>query len=553
MTADAIGADAAFADEAAQQRTWLKWHLYLGYVGLGLGGVFAIGQALDRLGIDLYPPTVMSYFQGLTIHGVTMAIVFTFAFANSFTSLATMRGFERPLASTNLVAGSTLLSALGVVLAAIPMLSGSASVLFTMYTPLQASALFYIGATLLVVATWVTLANMLITRSHWKAEHPGRVTPLISYTSIVTYVMWAIASAGIAIQMLAFVIPWSLGLIDHVDPLTTRTLFWLTGHPIVYFWLLPVYVAWYLVVPRRVGGRLYSDAIVRIVFLMFLLLSTPVGLHHQFTDPGVHSGLKFAHGIITFGVFLPSMITAFSLMAALEDGAKRAGGRGLFAWIGRLPWRDPVTVGQLLAMLGFLLGGVSGLVNASYTLNLVVHNTSFVPGHFHLTVGTAVTLSIMGLTYWLVPHFTGKHLWSRKAALAQLWIYFVGVLVFSAGQSNSGLLGQPRRMHVSGASFAQSEWVFGDVLAGIGGITMAVSGVLFFVVLIGTLMNKTPAAPDEVGFELAEFAHGEESSPPVLERLGLWTVIAIVMVLAAYLPAFLQQGFDPTSPGFAFF
>ncbi len=553
MSAEAIGIQPPRTGEEQTQRTWLKWHLYLGYIGLAIGGLMGIGQALDRLGIDVYGTAVMNYFQGLTLHGVTLVIVFTFTFSNSWVALAAIRAFDRPLVNTRLVIASTLLSAAGVVLAAIPMLLGNATVLFTMYAPLQASFFFYLGATLLVIGTWVTLAAMLLTRREWKADNPGRATPLAAYMGIVTYIMWSMASVGIAIEMLAFLLPWSLGLIDTVDPLTTRTLFWMSGHPIVYFWLLPVYISWYLVVPQRAGGRLFSDGVVRVVFLMFLLLSTPVGLHHQFTDPGIHQGLKFAHGLMTFGVFLPSMITAFTLMAGLEDGARRRGGTGLVGWIRKLPWGDPVATGQLLAMLGFMLGGISGLIKASYTLNLVVHNTAFVPGHFHLTVGTAVTLSIMALTYWLVPHFTGKALWNRKAALAQVWIYFVGVLIFSRGQIANGIEGQPRRLHASGASFGSEAWALGDLMTGVGGLLMSVAGVLFFVILGQTLRSKQTATLEEQTLEFSEFVHDDRSSPAVLDRLGLWTAAAALLVLAAYIPAFIQQGFDPTSPGFTFF
>ena len=65
-------------------------------------------------------------------------------------------------------------------------------------------------------------------------------------------------------------------------------------------------------VPAKAGGKLYSDGIVRAVFIMFLLFSVPVGLHHQFSDPGVDDGLKFVHTILTFLVFFPSMVTAFA-------------------------------------------------------------------------------------------------------------------------------------------------------------------------------------------------------------------------------------------------
>ena len=56
--------------------------------------------------------------------------------------------------------------------------------------------------------------------------------------------MWGMASVGIAVQFIFLLIPWSLWLTDGVDPLISRTLFWFSGHPLVYFWLLPVYISW---------------------------------------------------------------------------------------------------------------------------------------------------------------------------------------------------------------------------------------------------------------------------------------------------------------------
>ncbi len=60
-----------------------------------------------------------------------------------------------------------------------------------------------------------------------------------------------------------------------------------------------------MMIPKQVGGRLWSAGIVKSVFIMLLLLATPVGLHHQFTDPGIDEGLKFVHAFLTFGVFFP--------------------------------------------------------------------------------------------------------------------------------------------------------------------------------------------------------------------------------------------------------
>ena len=79
-------------------------------------------------------------------------------------------------------------------------------------------------------------------------------------------------------------------------------------------------------------------------------------------------------------------------------------------------------------MLLFAFGGIGGLINASYNLNLVVHNTAYIVGHFHLTVGDrAVTLTFMGITYWLVPCITRPRALEPALALVQSWLWFVGM------------------------------------------------------------------------------------------------------------------------------
>ncbi|NQV07367.1 cbb3-type cytochrome c oxidase subunit I [bacterium] len=546
--------DIALSEVELSQRRWIKWHLYLGFVGLLIGTLMGVLQALERLDVNLYDEVGLeSYYQGLTLHGVTMALVFTFAFANAFLSLTVIRGFGRPLASHALLVGSFVTAAAGVVMAAIAMLLNQATVLYTLYAPLQATPLFYIGAVLLVISTWMTSVNQLLTLKAWRKKHPGERIPLLSYISIMTFLMWDIASVGLAVSVLGFLLPWAFGWVGGTDPLFTRTLFWFTGHPIVYFWLLPVYVSWYMMAPARASGKLFSDGVVRGVFILFLLLSTPVGLHHQFTDPGVHAHLKFIHGLLTLGVFFPSMVTAFTLVAAFENGGKRRGGKGLIGWIPKLPWGDAIWTGQVLAMLGFTLGGATGLINASYTVNVVVHNTAFIPGHFHLTVGTATALSIMAISYWMVPHLTGRRLFSNRLALAQVWMWFGGVLMFSRGLMAAGIDNQPRRIPVNSAPYAQDSWTSYEVLTGIGGIIMTISAFLFFYIIIRTAMNKVAATSDEMSFEISETIKGAEESPAILDRLGLWFVAAVALVLLAYVPVLLSQGLNLDSPGFILF
>src|SRR6266581_6555906 len=380
-------------------------YLVIALVALFVGIVTGLFQALSHAGVYLYPqltPVVASYYQGLTLHGVMNALVWTTFFICGFLQFMATRALGMPLARRGLAWLTYGLMTGGLVLAAIPLLGNAATVMFTFYPPLQAHWAFYVGLTLVVVGTWLVTLNLVLTYRTWRVQHPGERTPLAAFMTLVTFVMWTIASLGLAAEMLGMLIPWSLGWQRGTDPLLARTLFWFTGHPIVYFWLLPTYVSWYTLVPRQAGGRLFSDPMARASFLLFLLLSAPLGLHHQVTDPGIHEGWKLFQAFLTFAVFFPSLLTFFNVVASLESRARARRGKGSVAWFGKLPWGNPSVAAQVLAMIMFAFGGIGGLINASYNVNLVVHNTAYVVGHFHLTVGTAVTLSWMGITYWLV-------------------------------------------------------------------------------------------------------------------------------------------------------
>ena len=97
-----------------RERRYAKWQLYLGFFGLAIGLLMGFLQAMDRLGIDLYDAFQLeSYYQGLTLHGVTLAFVLTFTFANGFLSLTVMKSLDRPLANDFLSLGAFWAAAAG--------------------------------------------------------------------------------------------------------------------------------------------------------------------------------------------------------------------------------------------------------------------------------------------------------------------------------------------------------------------------------------------------------------------------------------------------------
>jgi heme/copper-type cytochrome/quinol oxidase subunit 1 len=290
----------------------------------GVATAMALMQALSRANLDLPFRTPDMYYMSVTAHGTLMALVYTTFFIMGFGYVVAERALGRPVPYRAVAWGSFWLAVAGTLSTVMAILSFKATVLYTFYPPLKAHPAFYIGLTLVVVGSWGWSAVLLLALRLWRRENRGRAIPLAMHGFAATIIVWLLATVGVAAEMLFQLIPWSLGLTKTVDPVLARMLFWWFGHPLVYFWLLPAYVIWYTVLPRAAGGRLFSDPLGRLVFTLFILLSTPVGLHHQFMDPGIPSGWKLLHTFNTLWILYPSFVTAFTIIASLEL-AGRAG------------------------------------------------------------------------------------------------------------------------------------------------------------------------------------------------------------------------------------
>lgn len=523
----------------------------VGLVAMLLGFLLGPPQALNYAGIDIYDYLPLSsYYQGLTLHGVLMALVFTSFFIGGLLLYLPAREMNlKPHMGLGWIA--FWMMTIGTVMAGIAMITDTSTVLYTLYPPMEGHWSFYLGLALVVVATLIIAAMVLMMWRTWKGLNPGRPTPIVTYMSVITWLMWAIASVGLAVGVVGLLLPWSLGWMDGVDPALFRTLFWYTGHPIVYFWLLPAYVVWYAVVPAQAGGKLVSDPMARLVFLLFLLFSIPTGFHHQYADPGIPDMWKLVHNVTTMFVAIPSLITAFTVAASLENAGRARGGSGWFGWIGVLPWKNPGFTAAVLAMVTFIFGGAGGIILASFNLNLMVHNTAFIPGHFHITVGTAVTMTFMGAAFWLLPQLTDKPLRSVKSALVSVWLWFIGMMIFALGMHWQGILGVPRRAHISDMQPELFETyahaLFPGYLTGIGGMLLLISGLLFFWSLARTLMG--PRDPENVEpLRFADTVSGpyDASGQPkrtvqIMDRLGWWLLLAVLLIVVAYAPTIMDK------------
>lgn len=505
------------------------WVAMIAFLAAALMGVY---QTIERSGLfpDLQIPEM--YFASVSTHGVLMGFVLTTFFIMGYGYYTATTSLKQPLWKPAFAWAGFWLALIGVVIAAVPLLTGDASVMYTFYPPLKASPLFYIGAALLVVGSWVWCIEMVVMMTIWKKNHPGDPVPLAMFGTTANAILWLWTSLGVASEVLFQLIPWSLGFIDTVDVGLARTLFSWTLHAIVYFWLFPAYIAMYTLLPKAAGGRLASDQIARVAMIMLVIFSVPIGFHHLYMDPFQAAGWKFLHMVGTFMVAVPTLITGYTVIASLEIAGRLRGRKGLFGWIGALPWGNPMVTAAGLALLMLTLGGFGGLINASYSLNTMVHNTQWITGHFHLIFGGTTIIMYFAIAYYLWPRITGKELFSRSLAIKQLWLWFVGMVVLTLPWHMLGIDGQPRRISSTPYDAELVEkWVANEFAMVVGGIILLVSALMLIYNLFRTQANS-PA--DDTEMEYAVAAHPVLRLPPLLNGFAFWNAVLLVYMIASY-------------------
>ena len=518
-------------------------HFWLAFLVFGVALALGAWQMFVRSPLHPWISDPELYYRSLTAHGTIMGYVFPTLVAMGFGYAISESSLAQPLIGKRWAWTGFGLVLIGAVTAIAPVALGRASVLYTFYPPLIGNAFYYIGVVMVVVGSWVWVALMSVNLRAWKKANPGRPVPLPMFANVAGSYLWAWTALGAALELLFQIIPVALGLTSMINVGLARVFFSWTLHAIVYFWLIPTYIAYYTILPRAIGGRIYSDAMMRLAFITFLVVAMPIGIHHTFEDPQVGAGFKFVHSTFTALVALPTLITVFTICASVEIAGRLRGGRGLLGWLAALPWSNPIMLASAFSfvMLGF--GGAGGLINMSYQLNATVHNTQFVTGHFHLIFPGAIVIMYFAIAYDLWPHLTGRALTDLGLMRAQLWLWFVGIIVTTFPWHWVGLLGMPRRMaYFDYSAPALSPDAFWVALSAIGGFILLASGALFLFVLIRG-QRAQPVTPDPYRFATA--IHPPTAVPAALNGFGLWVALMIGLTVTNYGYPIVQLALRP--------
>jgi cytochrome c oxidase subunit 1 len=524
---------AAVVPEAggASARRLALSHMWIAFVLFTVGTLLGLYQLLEREG--LVATSAPRYYQSVTLHGVIQAFVLTTFFIVGFGYYVTATSLKRPVLWRGLAWLGFWTMLVGTVMAALSIASGRSTVLYTFYPPMIAHWSFYAGAALLLVGSlaWTVITIAMTVR--WKKENPGLPVPLPQFGMTANAILWLWTLVGVVAEVVFQLLPVSLGISPTVDVGLARSLFAWTLHPIVYFWLIPAYVTLYSIVPKAAGGYLFSDEMGRIVFVMLLVFSLPIGLHHVFVDPQVAAGWKLVHAFGTFLVALPTLLTGFTIAASLETAGRLRGGRGLFGWIGKLSWNNPVVLGGIFALLLLLPGGFGGLINASYAMDSMVHNTAWMPAHFHLIFGGAVVIVYFASAYALWPKLTGHALYSSSLAVTQLWLWFLGILTLTVPWHYLGYLWMPRRTAYTPYDPGIVErWKPWGGLMIVGGVMLILSALLFVANL--WLTHRSRASERERTMGYADTIDPVVAVPRLLNGFTLWNWLLLVLMAIAW-------------------
>ncbi|MEC5423662.1 cbb3-type cytochrome c oxidase subunit I [Virgibacillus sp. C22-A2] len=527
-------------------------YLSLAFIVLFLGGALGLLQGLNRAGL-LELPVWLDYYQVLTAHGILLVLVFTTLFMVGYFYAGvshTLGGLLPKVRKLAWVALGSML--LGVVMVAVTVFMGEASVMYTFYPPMQASPWFYIGLVFLVLGIWLAALGVFINAASWKKRNKGQHLPLFSFFAVGGFLLLFLGSIGVTVEVL-MLIPWAFGWTETVNVMLSRTLFWSFGHTAVNVWYLVAVSAWYVAVPKFIGGRLFSDTLARLVVILSVVLNVPGGFHHQIIDPGITEGIKFMHVFMSLSISLPSLLTAFAMFAVFERAGRKKGAKGLLGWIKKLPWGDVRFLAPVIAMIAFIPAGAGGIAQTNNQLNQVVHNSLWVVGHFHLTVGVTVALTFFGVMYWLIPHLTKRVLTPKlnKLGIIQTWMWAVGMLFMSGAMHWVGVLGSPRRTSYStyGDNATALSWDPYLMFLAVGG-TLLFAGVVLMVYIVFHLMFRAPKGDTE--FPIAESEDDAHKTPGWTERWGLWIVIAVAIIAMGYVVPVVDMIMNapPGSPPF---
>lgn len=535
--------DTGFKIDLAAEKL-IKWNAVTSVVFLLVGGLFGFLVALTRWpAVHLLPSDL--FYLALTAHGLDILLVWIIFFEVALLYVTSCILLSCRMAGPGWGWIAYWLMLLGAAVTNVAVLrtfdSGTNSVMFTSYPPMMATPDFYLGIILFAVGALIACFVFFFTLHFAKKEgaYKGSL-PLVTFgamTAAVIAVFTIATGAAILIPTLA----WSAGLLGHIDTMLYRVVWWGMGHSTQQINVTAHIAVWYAIAAILFGAKPLSEKVSRFAYLLYIFFLQLASAHHLLSDPGISSEWKiFNTSYALYLAVLASMIHGLTVPGCIEAAQRKKGyTKGLFEWLTKAPWGNPVFSGMFLSLIMFgFLGGITGVVLGTEQLNLIMHNTMYVPGHFHGTVATGTTLAFMAISYWLVPTLWQKELVLPGLAKWQPYLFGIGMGMVAIFQMGAGTVGAPRRhwdMSFADAEIASTVEPSAFMMMGVAGlfaVVAAVGALIYILNMVLTIMVGKPkgavaAAPAKAPQPSAATAHGDAGT---MEVPGTFTLALIFLV-----------------------
>ncbi len=497
---------------------------------------------LSKTGGAITPALYPAIF---TMHGFIMIFfaitpILIGAFGN-YTIPLMIGARDMAFPTLNMLSFWTFLVSQGLMIAAFFQKMGAAAAGWTTYPPLSDSVgTPGWGQTLAVLAIFVTGVSTIMGGINYvttviRFRAPGMTymrMPLTVWglwlTSILNILFVPVLGSGGLLLLLdrlfgtQFFIAGASAVNGGGDPLVFQHLFWIFGHPEVYILILP---AWGILCDllsffARKPAYFYKGSVYAMVAVT--LLSAVVYGHHMYV-----TGMSplLGKGFMTFTVMIsvPAEILFVNWLLTITKGSIRL---------------EPPMLFALGTVFVFGLGGLTGLFLAIMSMDLYLHDTMFVVGHFHLTMASASFLASLAGIYFWYPKMFGREM-NKTLGYAHFWLSTVFITLVFTGQLVAGYSGQQRRL------FEPYQYQFLHHLLGVNQWTSYFAFALYFAQIlfvynfvasmflgekaaenpwqVGTLDWATPSPPPHHNFDVVPLVlrgPHELSDPEVIRSLG---------------------------------
>jgi cytochrome c oxidase subunit 1 len=514
-------------------KTFMSWAGTLDHKRIGLmyligvtfaflvGGLFALAVRLHLWDAIINPDgtttggifTPDKYNQYFTMHGVFMVFMFIIpaipASLGNFALPLQLGAKDVALPRLNLLSFYLWLS--GTLMAIASMVMGQIDTGWTFYTPYSIytnKAVIMMGLAVFTLgfSSIFTGLNFIVTVHKLRAPGQGWFRmPLFVWAIYATALLQVLATPviGITVLLLAFERLYHIGIFDpHFggDPVLFQHFFWFYSHPAVYIMILPAMGIISDVISVHSRKPIFGYRLIAFSSLAIAIISFIVWGHHMFTS-GQSELALFIFSFLTFFVALPSAIKEFNWVATV--------------WKGSISLEAPMLY-ALSFLVIFAVGGLTGIILGTLSLDIHLHDTYFVVAHFHyVMMGSTAMAFFAGLHHWWPKMFGVMYsrFWSNFAAI---WI-FVGFNWTFLPQFVMGSEGMPRRY----AHYIK-EWQGYHQASTIGAIIIATGVVMMVGYLVMSLFNGKKASDNPWGGATLEW---HTATPPVLENFETQPIV----------------------------